>query len=60
MYNETMLRDGSEIQITHSAMVLEKLIGQFLYNIGNNSNPKLTNTTSEPAAESSTPPNRHK
>ena len=35
MYNKTYLKNGSEIQITRSAMVLEKLIGQFMYKIGN-------------------------
>lgn len=36
MYNKTFLKDGSHIQMTHSAMVLEKLIGQLIYKIGNN------------------------
>lgn len=35
MYNQTFLKNGSEIQITRSAMVLEKLIGQFIYKVGN-------------------------
>lgn len=34
MYNETFLKQGSQIRSTHSAMVLEKLIGQFMYKIG--------------------------
>lgn len=34
MYNTTYLRNGSVIQFTNSAMVLEKLIGQFLYKVG--------------------------
>lgn len=38
MYNKSYLKNGSEIQITHSAMVLEKLIGQFIYKIGNSGN----------------------
>lgn len=38
MYNKAVLKNGSEIQITHSAMVLEKLIGEFIYKIGNNDN----------------------
>ncbi len=33
MYSETFLKNGSTIQYTHSAMILEKLIGQFLFNI---------------------------
>jgi phospholipid/cholesterol/gamma-HCH transport system substrate-binding protein len=35
MYNQTFLHSGSEIQDTHSAMILEKLIGQFLFKVGN-------------------------
>lgn len=31
MYSKTVLKDGSVIQFTNSAMVLEKLIGQFIY-----------------------------
>lgn len=36
MYNTTFLVNGSKIEITHSAMVLEKLIGQFIYKMNNN------------------------
>jgi phospholipid/cholesterol/gamma-HCH transport system substrate-binding protein len=36
MYNKSTLKNGSEIQFTNSAMILEKLIGQFIYKIGNN------------------------
>jgi len=35
MYSKTVLKNGSEIQFSNSAMVLEKLIGQFIYKIGN-------------------------
>lgn len=35
MYNTTFLHEGSQIQFTHSAMVLEKLIGQFIYKMNN-------------------------
>lgn len=38
MYNEAFLKDGSHIQITHSAMILEKLIGQLIYKLGNSGN----------------------
>lgn len=38
MYNQSFLKEGSQIQITRSAMVLEKLIGQLIYKIGNNGN----------------------
>ena len=30
--DETMLKDGDEIKLTQSALVLEQLIGQFLFN----------------------------
>lgn len=35
MYNTTYLKNGSKIEMTNSAMVLEKLIGQFIYNMSN-------------------------
>lgn len=31
MYNKTFLKDGSVLEYTNSAMILEKLIGQFIY-----------------------------
>lgn len=31
MYNKTVLKEGSSIQFTNSAFVLEKLVGQLLY-----------------------------
>jgi phospholipid/cholesterol/gamma-HCH transport system substrate-binding protein len=34
MYSTQFLEEGSKIAETHSAMVLEKMIGQFLFNIG--------------------------
>jgi phospholipid/cholesterol/gamma-HCH transport system substrate-binding protein len=34
MYSKDFLKNGSEIEETHSAMILEKLIGQFLFSIG--------------------------
>lgn len=34
MYSNQFLKEGSQIAETHSAMVLEKMIGQFLFNIG--------------------------
>jgi phospholipid/cholesterol/gamma-HCH transport system substrate-binding protein len=36
-YQETYLKDGSVIETTQSALILEKLIGQFIYSIGNKS-----------------------
>jgi len=40
MYSSTFLKNGSVIAETHSAMILEKLIGQLVYKIsgGNNAN----------------------
>jgi phospholipid/cholesterol/gamma-HCH transport system substrate-binding protein len=38
MYSQNFLKNGSQIAYTHSAMILEKLIGQFLYKVGNGSN----------------------
>jgi len=35
MYNKTFLHNGSQIQYANSAMVLEKLIGQLIYKLGN-------------------------
>ena len=34
MYSKTFFKPGSQIQFTNSAMVLEKLIGQFIYKLG--------------------------
>lgn len=34
MYNDRYLSNGARIDVTQSAMVLEKLIGQFMYKIG--------------------------
>ncbi len=35
MYSNAFLKNGSQIQFTTSAMVLEKLIGQFIYKLSN-------------------------
>jgi phospholipid/cholesterol/gamma-HCH transport system substrate-binding protein len=40
MYSTTYLKEGSEIQETHSALILEKLIGQFLFKVGGGSTQK--------------------
>jgi len=39
MYSQTFLENGSEITDTHSAMILEKLIGQFIFNINKAAHP---------------------
>lgn len=38
MYANEFLKQGSVIQETHSAMILEKLIGQFIFNLSNAKN----------------------
>lgn len=38
MYSKNFMKEGSQIEFTNSAMVLEKLIGQFIYKIGNSGN----------------------
>lgn len=43
MYSQQFLTNGSVIQETHSAMILEKMIGQFLFNIGHSSDSKNPN-----------------
>jgi phospholipid/cholesterol/gamma-HCH transport system substrate-binding protein len=54
MYSETFLKSGSEIQDTHSALVLEKLIGQFLFKIGSSGNENAKTNVSAPAVNNST------
>lgn len=45
MYSTQFLKEGSVIAETHSAMVLEKMIGQFLFNIGQSDKSEKQNTT---------------
>lgn len=40
MYSKTVLKNGGSIQFTNSAMVLEKLIGQFIYKMSNDGKDK--------------------
>ncbi len=47
MYSNEFLKEGSQLQETHSAMILEKLIGQLLFKLGNNSSKEKTSTTGE-------------
>lgn len=37
MYSQTVLKDGSVIDYTHPAIILERLIGQFLFKVGGGS-----------------------
>jgi phospholipid/cholesterol/gamma-HCH transport system substrate-binding protein len=39
MYSQSFLKDGSVISDTHSAMILEKLIGQMIYKLSNPATP---------------------
>jgi phospholipid/cholesterol/gamma-HCH transport system substrate-binding protein len=49
MYSQTFFKNGGEIQDTTSAMILEKLIGQLIYKLGNPSDSASTSkTTTEP------------
>lgn len=45
LYSQSFLKDGGQIQITHSAMILEKLIGQLIYKLGNSSNTSSSTNT---------------
>lgn len=59
MYNQTYLKEGSEIQFTHPAMVLEKLIGQLIYKVGNSDNAETNKTASTVSENSSAEENNH-
>lgn len=50
MYSKDFLKNGDEILETHSAMILEKLIGQFLFSIGH-ANDKKTDTATADKGE---------
>lgn len=47
MYSNEFLKQGSEIQETHSAMILEKLIGQFLFSVNKSKTEDKTTTGSK-------------
>ena len=47
MYGQNFLKEGSTIEYTHPAIILEKLIGQFLFKVGGTQNadqPKVAAT----------------
>jgi phospholipid/cholesterol/gamma-HCH transport system substrate-binding protein len=50
MYSTDFLKNGSIIEDTHSAMILEKLIGQLIYKVSNPSGDANAATTPAPAA----------
>lgn len=43
MYAHDFLANGSKIESTHSAMILEKMIGQFLFSVGNSESKNTAN-----------------
>lgn len=45
MYASEFLANGNQIENTHSAMILEKMIGQFIFNAGNSAKDKSKNAT---------------
>jgi phospholipid/cholesterol/gamma-HCH transport system substrate-binding protein len=50
MYSQEYLKNGSFIQDTHPAIILEKLIGQFLFNVGGGGqNGKHTSASNQTA-----------
>jgi phospholipid/cholesterol/gamma-HCH transport system substrate-binding protein len=52
MYNQSFLKNGSQIEYARSAMVLEKLIGQLIYKLGNSgSSDKEATETNKGANE---------
>lgn len=44
MYSGEFLKSGGQIEETHSAMILEKLIGQFLFKMSNPATPEPSTT----------------
>jgi len=48
--DDTMLKDGSEIEQTQSALVLEDLISKFLFSKATEPTPAATGAASAPAA----------
>jgi len=44
MYNKSYLKNGSEIQDTHPAIILEKLIGQLIFKLTNTGGDKNANS----------------
>lgn len=55
MYSTTFLKNGSVLQETHAAMILEKLIGQFLFKIGNNNSNSNSDSGTATETDTTTP-----
>ncbi len=51
MYSQSMLKNDGKIEITRSAMILEKLIGQLIYKVGGGSGSN--NSSTDAAAKKS-------
>jgi len=51
MYSQSFMKQGSQIEYTHSAMILEKLIGQFIYKMGGSANDKEKGNENAPKAQ---------
>lgn len=47
MYSTTFYKNGGEIQETHSAMILERLVGQLLYKVGHSEQSNSSATPSK-------------
>jgi hypothetical protein len=59
MYSQEFLKNGSEIEDTHSAMILEKLIGQLIYKLSNPTpaaTPAATDAPAPAAGKHTVPP----
>lgn len=51
MYSAIFLKEGSQIQDTHSALILEKLIGQLVFKLGGGDNKPATTTSTQGVAK---------
>jgi phospholipid/cholesterol/gamma-HCH transport system substrate-binding protein len=47
MYSQEVLKNGSVIEYTHPAMILERLIGQFLFRVGGGQDSSKTKTDAD-------------
>jgi phospholipid/cholesterol/gamma-HCH transport system substrate-binding protein len=52
MYSQTVWKQGSQVQDAHSAMILEKLIGQLIYKLGNSGSSSSSSSASTPQTPS--------
>ncbi|MEO8401274.1 MAG: outer membrane lipid asymmetry maintenance protein MlaD [Gammaproteobacteria bacterium] len=59
MYSSTFLKNGSQIEDTHSAMILEKLIGQFLFKAGGGNSKDSTTSTDATTKSAVSSPTTH-